>query len=237
MKYQRTIKKEINYSGIGLHTGKRVKITFKPAPVDSGVRFVRVDLEGKPQIAAEVSKVIKASRETSIGEGEVKVQSIEHILAALAGLRIDNLEIEIDSDELPAADGSTLPFVQVLKEAGVVEQEKERKYLKLKEAVSYAKENVYLIALPNEELKVSYTIDFDHPVLRTQFASFVINEDTFTKEIAPARTFGFESEVRELKEKGLIKGGSLENAVVIGEKGILNKEPLRFSDEFVRHKI
>ncbi|MCG2676181.1 bifunctional UDP-3-O-[3-hydroxymyristoyl] N-acetylglucosamine deacetylase/3-hydroxyacyl-ACP dehydratase [bacterium] len=237
MKYQRTIKKEINYSGIGLHTGKRVKITFKPAPVDSGVRFVRVDLEGKPQIAAEVSKVIKASRETSIGEGEVKVQSIEHILAALAGLRIDNLEIEIDSDELPAADGSTLPFVQVLKEAGVVEQEKERKYLKLKEAVSYAKENVYLIALPNEELKVSYTIDFDHPVLRTQFASFIMSEDTFTKEIAPARTFGFESEVRELREKGLIKGGSLENAVVIGEKGILNKEPLRFSDEFVRHKI
>ncbi|MBU4310939.1 UDP-3-O-acyl-N-acetylglucosamine deacetylase, partial [bacterium] len=174
MKYQRTIKKEINYSGIGLHTGKRVKIIFKPAPVDSGVRFVRVDLEGKPQIAAEVSKVIKASRETSIGEGEVKVQSIEHILAALAGLRIDNLEIEIDSDELPAADGSTLPFVQVLKEAGVVEQEKERKYLKLKEAVSYAKENVYLIALPNEELKVSYTIDFDHPVLRTQFASFIM---------------------------------------------------------------
>lgn len=237
MKYQRTIKKEINYSGIGLHTGKRVKITFKPAPVDSGVRFVRVDLEGKPQIVAEVSRVIKASRETSIGEGEVKVQSIEHILAALAGLRIDNLEIEIDSDELPAADGSTLPFVQVLKEAGVVEQEKERKYLKLKEAVSYAKENVYLIALPNKELKVSYTIDFDHPVLRTQFASFVINEDTFTKEIAPARTFGFESEVRESREKGLIKGGSLENAVVIGEKGILNKEPLRFSDEFVRHKI
>ncbi|MBU4128770.1 bifunctional UDP-3-O-[3-hydroxymyristoyl] N-acetylglucosamine deacetylase/3-hydroxyacyl-ACP dehydratase, partial [bacterium] len=224
-------------SGIGLHTGKEVKIIFKPAGVDSGVRFVRVDLEEKPRIAAEVSKVIKASRETSIGEGGVKVQSIEHILAALAGLRIDNLEIEIDSDELPAADGSTLPFVQVLKEAGVVEQEKERKYLKLKEAVSYAKENVYLIALPNKELKVSYTIDFDHPVLRTQFASFVINEDTFTKEIAPARTFGFESEVRESREKGLIKGGSLENAVVIGEKGILNKEPLRFSDEFVRHKI
>lgn len=234
---QRTIKKEVSYSGIGLHTGKRVKITFKPAPVDSGVRFVRVDLEEKPQIAAEVSKVIKASRETSIGEGEVKVQSIEHILAALAGLGIDNLEIEIDSDELPAADGSTLPFVQVLKEAGIVEQEKEKKYLELKEPVSYVKEDVYLVALPDEELKISYTIDFDHPVLKTQFASFVINEDTFVKEIAPARTFGFESEVRELREKGLIKGGSLDNAVIIGDKGILNKEPLRFPDEFVRHKI
>ncbi len=234
---QRTIKKEVSYSGIGLHTGKRVKITFKPAPIDSGVRFVRVDLEEQPQIAAEVSKVIKASRETSIGEGEVKVQSIEHILAALAGLRIDNLEIEIDSDELPAADGSTLPFVQVLKETGVIEQEKERECLELKEPVSYTKEGVYLVALPDEELKISYTIDFDHPVLKTQFASFAINEDIFTKEIAPARTFGFESEVRELREKGLIKGGNLDNAVVIGEKGILNKEPLRFPDEFVRHKI
>ncbi len=253
---QRTIGREISYSGNGLHTGRKVKITFKPAPVDSGVRFVRVDLGGKPQIVVEVTKVIKASRETSLGEGELKVQSVEHILAALTGLSIDNLIIEIDSDEAPAADGSALPFAQALKEAGIVEQEKEREYLELKEPVFYIKEDVhlrqdfgglsseasakgdvYLIALPNEELKISYTIDFDHPVLRTQFASFVINEDTFVKEIAPARTFGFESEVRELRERGLIKGGSLENAVVIGEKGILNKEPLRFPDEFVRHKI
>lgn len=237
MEYQRTIKKEASYSGIGLHTGKKVKITCKPASVDGGVRFVRVDLEGKPQTVAEISRVIKASRETSIGEGEVKVQSVEHLLAALTGLGIDNLEIEIDSDELPAADGSALPLVKILKEVGIVEQEKEKKYLKLKEPVSFVREGVYLVALPNEELKISYTIDFNHPVLKTQFASFVINEDTFIKEIAPARTFGFESEVRELNEKGLIKGGSLENAVVIGEKGILNKEPLRFPDEFVRHKI
>lgn len=237
MEYQRTIKKEASYSGIGLHTGKKVKITFKPAPVDSGVRFVRVDLEGKPQIPAEIGKVIKASRETSIGEGELKVQSVEHVLAVLTGLGIDNLIIEIDSDEVPAADGSALPFVQVFKQARIVEQEKEKRYLELKEPVSYVKEDVYLVALPNEELKISYTIDFDHPVLKTQFASLVMSEDTFIKEIAPARTFGFESEVRELREKGLIKGGSLENAVVIGEKGILNKEPLRFPDEFVRHKI
>lgn len=234
---QRTIKKEASYSGIGLHTGKKVKITFKPAPADSGVRFVRVDLEGKPQIPAEIGKVIKASRETSIGEGELKVQSVEHVLAVLTGLGIDNLIIEIDSDEVPAADGSALPFVQVFKQARIVEQEKEKRYLELKEPVSYVKEDVYLVALPNEELKISYTIDFDHPVLKTQFASLVMSEDTFIKEIAPARTFGFESEVRELREKGLIKGGSLENAVVIGEKGILNKEPLRFPDEFVRHKI
>lgn len=253
---QRTIKKEASYSGIGLHTGKKVKITFKPAPVDSGVRFVRVDLEGKPQIPAEIGKVIKASRETSIGEGELKIQSVEHVLAALTGLGIDNLIIEIDSDEVPAADGSALPFVQVFKQARIVEQEKEKRYLELKEPVSYVKEgvhlrqdfgglsseasakgDVYLVALPNEELKISYTIDFDHPVLKTQFASLIMSEDTFIKEIAPARTFGFESEVRELREKGLIKGGSLENAVVIGEKGILNKEPLRFPDEFVRHKI
>ncbi len=234
---QRTIGREVSYSGIGLHTGKKVKITFKPASVDGGVRFVRVDLEGKPQMVAEVTKVIKASRETSLGEGELKIQSVEHILAALTGLGIDNLIIEIDSDEAPAADGSALPFAQVLKEAGIAEQKKEREYLELKEPVSYVKEDVYLIALPDEELKISYTIDFDHPVLKTQFASFVINEDTFVKEIAPARTFGFESEVKELREKGLIKGGSLENAVVISEKGILNKEPLKFPDEFVRHKI
>ncbi len=234
---QRTISKEVGYSGIGLHTGKKVKITFKPAPVDSGVRFVRVDLEGNPQIAAEISKVIKASRETSIGEGEVKIQSVEHVLAALTGLDIDNLIIETNGDELPAADGSALPFVQVLKQAGIVDQEKERECLELKEPVSYVKGDVYLVALPNEGLKISYTIDFDHPVLKTQFASFIIDEKTFTKEIAPARTFGFESEVKQLREKGLIKGGGLENAVVIGEKGILNQEPLRFPDEFVRHKI
>ena len=118
---QKTISKEVGYSGVGLHTGKEVKITFKPAPVDSGVRFVRVDLEGKPQIVTEISRVIKASRETSIGEGEIKVQSVEHVLAALAGLDIDNLIIETNGDELPAADGSALPFVQVLKQAGIVE--------------------------------------------------------------------------------------------------------------------
>jgi UDP-3-O-[3-hydroxymyristoyl] N-acetylglucosamine deacetylase/3-hydroxyacyl-[acyl-carrier-protein] dehydratase len=234
---QKTIKKEISYSGIGLHTGKKVKITFKPAPIDSGVKFIRLDLEGRQGIPAKVSKVIKASRETSIAEGEVKVQSVEHILAALTGLGIDNLIIEIDSDEIPAADGSAFPFAQVLKEAGIVEQEKEKEYLELKEPVSYVKEDVYLVALPNEELRVSYTINFDHPVLKAQFASFIIDENTFMKEIAPARTFGFESEVKELREKGLIKGGSLENAVVISGKGILNKEPLRFPDEFVRHKI
>ncbi len=237
MEYQKTIKKEVSYSGIGLHTGKKVKITFKPAGVDSGVRFVRVDLEGKPQIVAEVSKVIKASRETSVGKDEIKVQSVEHVLAALFGLGIDNLIIEIDGDEVPAADGSALPFAKILKETGTVEQEKEKEYLVLKEPISYVKEDIYLVALPDEELKISYTIDFGHPVLKTQFASFVINENTFIKEIAPARTFGFENEVKELREKGLIKGGSLGNAVVIGEKGILNKEPLRFSDEFVRHKI
>jgi len=234
---QKTISKEVGYSGVGLHTGKEVKITFKPAPVDSGVRFVRVDLEGKPPIAAEISRVIKALRETSIGEGGVKIQSVEHVLAALSGLDIDNLIIETNGNELPAVDGSALPFVQVLKQAGIVEQKKEKRYLELKEPVSYVKEDVYLIALPNAELKISYTIDFDHPVLKTQFTSFIINEKTFTKEIAPARTFGFESEVKQLRKKELIKGGSLENAIVIGEKGILNKEPLRFKNEFVRHKI
>ncbi len=253
---QRTIGRETDYSGIGLHTGKRVRITFKPAPGDRGVRFIRVDLGGRPQLPAEISKVIKASRETSIGEGEVKVQSVEHLLAALTGLGIDNLEIEIDGDEVPIGDGSALPFTQVLKQAGIVEQEGEKRYLELKEPISFVKEgvhlrqdfgglssgasakgDVYLVALPDEKLKISYTIDFDHPVLKTQFASFIIDEDTFTREIASARTFGFENEVRELKEKGLIKGGSLENAVVIGEEGILNKEPLRFPDEFVRHKI
>lgn len=237
MEYQRTIRKEASYSGIGLHTGKKVKIIFKPAPTDSGVRFVRVDLEGNPRIVAEIGKVIRASRETSIGEGGLRVQSVEHVLAALAGLRIDNVTIEIDSDELPAVDGSAFPFIQALKGAGIVEQEKEREYLELKEPVSYNKEDIYLVALPSKEFKISYTIDFDHPVLKTQFASFVINEDTFIKEIAPARTFGFEDEVEGLRKQGLIRGGSLKNAVVISEKGILNKEPLRFTNEFVRHKI
>jgi UDP-3-O-[3-hydroxymyristoyl] N-acetylglucosamine deacetylase/3-hydroxyacyl-[acyl-carrier-protein] dehydratase len=234
---QKTIGGEIGYSGIGLHSGRKVKVVLKPAPAASGVRFVRVDLENKPQVRAGIVNVVKTSRETCLKENGVQVQGVEHLLAALTGLGIDNLIVELDSEELPGGDGSALGFVQTLKKAGLVQQEKEKKYLELSAPISLVEGKASLIALPHETLKISYTIDFDHPVLKTQFASLVIDEDTFIDQLAPARTFGFESEIEDLRKRGLIKGGSLENALVIGDKGLLNKEPLRFSNEFVRHKI
>jgi UDP-3-O-[3-hydroxymyristoyl] N-acetylglucosamine deacetylase/3-hydroxyacyl-[acyl-carrier-protein] dehydratase len=236
MSKQRTIKEPASFSGIGLHTGSLTTVTFKPAPENSGITFYRVDMDGKPAIPADVDNVVGVARGTTLGIGDAKVHTVEHALSAMAGLGIDNLDIELDAEEIPSGDGSSIPFMTTLMKAGVTEQNAEKQYITVDRPVYYRQDDVTLSILPSDEHRVSMTIAYDHVAIGTQYASFTITEDTFAKEIAPARTFCFLREVKMLQEKGLIKGGSLESAVVIGDDTILNDD-LRFPDEFVRHKI
>jgi UDP-3-O-[3-hydroxymyristoyl] N-acetylglucosamine deacetylase/3-hydroxyacyl-[acyl-carrier-protein] dehydratase len=236
MAKQQTIKQEASFSGIGLHTGSLTTVTFKPAPVNSGIVFYRVDLPGKPAIPANIDHVVDVSWGTTIGINGTKVHTVEHALSAMVGLGVDNLIIELDAEEIPNGDGSALPVMTTLLRAGIQEQDAEREYITVDRPVCYRKDDVTLSIFPSDELRVSMTIAYDHVAVGAQYASFKITEDSFKEEIAPARTFCFLREVRMLQEKGLIRGGSLESAVVIGDDTILNDE-LRFPDEFVRHKI
>jgi UDP-3-O-[3-hydroxymyristoyl] N-acetylglucosamine deacetylase/3-hydroxyacyl-[acyl-carrier-protein] dehydratase len=236
MENQKTIAKDASFSGIGLHTGNLTTLTFKPAPPNSGITFHRIDLPDKPAIKADVDNVVDVTYGTTIGVNGVKVHTVEHVLAAIAGLGVDNLHIDVDASETPVGDGSAVPFMNTLQRAGVVEQKAERKFIHIKHPVFYKNEDVTLSVLPSDELRITMTIAFDHVAIGTQYASFVITPDTFAKDIAPARTFGFLRDAKMLQEQGLIKGVSLENAVAIGDESILN-EDLRFPDEFVRHKI
>lgn len=236
MSKQRTISTPVSFSGIGLHTGSLTTVTFKPAPENSGITFFRVDLKDSPPIPANIDYVVDVSRGTTIGIGEAKVHTVEHALAAMVGLGIDNLNIELDAEEIPNGDGSSLPVMSTLQRAGIVEQDAEKQYLTVDRPIYYRHGDVTLSILPSDELRVSMTIAYDHVAIGTQYASYTITEETFAREIAPARTFCFLREVKMLQEKGLIRGGSLESAVVIGDDTILNDD-LRFPDEFVRHKI
>ena len=233
---QCTTSRETTFSGIGLHTGNLTTLTFKPAPPDSGVTFYRVDLPGKPAIHAEIDNVIDVSRGTTLGRNGIEVHTVEHVLAAVVGIGIDNLDIELDANETPVGDGSALPFMSALKKVEIVEQDRERKYIKVEEPVHYRQGDVTLSILPADELRVTMTIAYDHVVIGTQYASFTITPEIFEKEIASARTFCFLRDVKMLQDQGLIRGGTLENAVVIGDESILNDD-LRFPDEFVRHKV
>jgi len=237
MQLQKTIKNAVCFKGIGLHMGKEVTMTLEPAPANSGVVFIREDLPGSPSIKAEVDKVIGNMRGTSIGSDGVKIHTIEHILAALFGLGIDNVFIKMDGEEVPAADGSALPFVELIQKAQIEPQKAPRNFLKIKEPFWLEEGDKRVMVFPDEKLKITYVVDFPHSPLKTQFAEFTIDEKTFIQEIAPSRTFGFMEEVEELRKKGLIQGGSLENAVVIDKNGVLNKKGLRFFNEPVRHKI
>lgn len=236
MEKQKTIGKEACFSGIGLHTGNLTTITFKPAPPDSGIVFYRVDLSDRPAIKADLDHVIDVSYGTTIGADGIKIHTVEHVLAASAGLGIDNLAIEVDANETPVGDGSAVPFMSTLKRAGVVAQDVERNYITVTEPVYYKNGDVTLSVLPSNEFRVTMTIAFDHIAIGTQYASYTITPEVFEKEIAPARTFGFLRDARMLQDQGLIKGVSLENAVAIGDDAILNDD-LRFPDEFVRHKM
>jgi len=239
MDCQKTIKREISLEGTGLHTGNNVHITFKPAGANTGINFLRLDLPEKPIIKAHISNVLdirRNPRRTSIGMNNVHIHTIEHLMAALAGLGIDNLLIEMDNNEVPGLDGSAISFTDILKKAGLVEQDASRKYFTVKEPL-WEEENDAVIAIfPSSSFKISYTLCYEHPMLRTQYLSLSLTEDSFEKEIAASRTFCLEDEAGDLVSLGLGKGANYENTLVVGKKGII-KNKLRCEDEFIRHKI
>ncbi|MDD5261652.1 MAG: bifunctional UDP-3-O-[3-hydroxymyristoyl] N-acetylglucosamine deacetylase/3-hydroxyacyl-ACP dehydratase [Methylacidiphilales bacterium] len=235
--YQTTIEKEASLKGSSLHTGGTVTLTLKPAEANSGYTFKRIDLPDAPTINVAVENVKQVERATTISEGAVKIHTIEHLTSALRGLGIDNALIEMDSNEPPIGDGSSDLFVQLIDKAGKKELTIPRTYFELKEPVYvYGKDDSYMVALPHDSFKVTCT-NANHTGYFTQFFSVEVNPETYRSEISKARTFVFYEEVQPLLEKGLIKGGSLENAIVIRGESILSKDPLRYREEFVRHKI
>jgi UDP-3-O-[3-hydroxymyristoyl] N-acetylglucosamine deacetylase/3-hydroxyacyl-[acyl-carrier-protein] dehydratase len=239
MENQKTIQREISLKGAGIHTANKVRITFKPADIDTGVTFMRTDLAAQPLIRASVEYLLPQAsnlRRTSIGRDGVQIHTIEHLLAALSGLGIDNIRVEIDNNELPGLDGSSLGFVEALIEAGIKEQEKERRYYSIKEPIFIEEDGVSIVAVPSAEFRISYTVSYDHPLLKVQFLELTINPEAFKSELACARTFCLEEEAIELRQQGLGLGANYENTIVLGKGGVI-KNKLRFEDEFIRHKM
>lgn len=260
---KRTIENDASFTGIGLHTGENCTITFKPAGPDDGIKFVRSDLPGSEPIPADIDHVIDISRGTTIGIGEAKVHTVEHVLAALTGLGIDSIVIELSGPEPPVGDGSAMPFVEVLQKAGIKKFDEDKEYLDIDVPMSYSESDrkVDIVVSPSNDFRITFMIDYDNPALGTQYTSLVDLEKEFVSEFASSRTFCFLSEVEMLKANGLIKGGGLDNAVVIydldggqlevdrikkalnikgeafvGKTGIINDTKLRFPNEPVRHK-
>ena len=237
MQKQHTLSGPASLAGVSLHTGEKVTLTIHPAPVDHGFKFRRTDLKDRPTVDALASNVRTVERATTLIEGNVKVHTVEHILSALTGLGVDNALIEMDANEPPIGDGSAAPYVELIKKAGISEQDAPRRYCEIREPVAVQSKNgSILVILPDTKFRISCTQagpDGNH----TQYLDLEITPEIYEKEIAPARTFVHYEDVEPLMEKGLIRGGSLENAIVIRGESVLSKEPLRFPDEFVRHKI
>ncbi len=235
--HQRTLRNTVQCSGVGLHSGKKVTLTVKPATVNHGIRFMRTDLPHRPVISAHFRNVIDTSLATTLGEDGVIVSTIEHLMASFTGLQIDNALVEMDAYEAPIMDGSAGPFTAMLKDAGVRVQSGKRYFLVVKEPIEMMDEDKKVGLYPSATPKVTCTIDFNHPLVGNQTYSVPLCDTVFEEEISHARTFGFLHEVEYLKNNGFARGGSLENAVVIDKDSILNPEGLRYSNEFVRHKI
>lgn len=263
LKYQRTIKKAISFSGTGLHTGNLSTITFKPASPNSGIRFKRTDIESCPEILADIDHVTDISRGTTIGQNGIVIHTVEHVLAAITGLEIDNILVELDTNEPPVGDGSALPFAEILVNAGFEEQDYPKDYLVIEQTIAYNnnERGVDIVVVPSDTFRITFMVDYRNPALGTQYTALYSLEDEFLTEFAPARTFCFLSEVEKLKDQGLIKGGNVDNAIVIidrqidesefdrlkklfnipedtiiGGNGILDGKQLRFHNEPVRHK-
>lgn len=234
---QRTIKRAISCTGLGLHTGKKINLTLCPAEPNRGIIFIRKDISKRVEIEARVENVVDTRLATTLGKDGIRISTVEHLLAALYGLGIDNLIVEVDGPEIPILDGSAAPFVYLLQAAGITEQEEAKKFLIVKKKIEVTHGDSKVTILPYNLFRVSCTIDFDHPLLRTQSLSLICDTPTFQGEISKARTFGFLKEVELMRSMGLARGGSLENAIVIDEYRILNEEGLRYPDEFVRHKM
>ncbi|MCH9610456.1 MAG: UDP-3-O-acyl-N-acetylglucosamine deacetylase [Chlamydiales bacterium] len=235
---QRTLKRPVSYSGIGIHKGKKVSMRFVPAPANSGICFKRTDLPGHPTIPANLEYVQQTDRSTTIGIGDCQVHTVEHVLAPLHACGIDNLVIEVSDMEPPVGDGSSLPFLAMIKEAGIEELDELVQILPLETAIHLTKGRTHIVALPCDTFKISYTLHYPQvPIIKCQYHTLDVNAQSFEKELAPCRTFALYEEISFLMERGLIRGGSLENAVVIKDDVVISKEGLRFADEMVRHKI
>ena len=235
MRLQRTIKKELTFEGVGLHTGAEVCMRLKPAPRDSGIVFYRSDRD--TLINANVNSVTDTAYATTLSNGLASVKTVEHVLAAAAGLGIDNMLIDIDGPEIPAMDGSSASYVEAILDAGLARQASNRPYLRVTKPVYFNEGNAEIALMPYDGRLITYQINFDHSLLGHQKLEMELDADNFSQQIAPARTFGFLKDVETLKSMGLALGGSLDNAIVIDDKGVVNPSGLRFKDEFIRHKI
>jgi len=237
-KNQCTLRKEVSIAGIGLFTGIKTCIKLKPAEENTGVNFQRIDVPNKPIFPAKVDSVRGTPRCTIIGNGSVFIQTVEHLLSALKAFEIDNAMIEIDGPEVPSCDGSAFPFVKLIEEAGIVTQKATKEIYRLPAPVFWTKGDVHLVALPADEFRVSYTLNYpSSKLLKSQYYTVLVNGENYKNEIAPARTFSLYEEIVPLIEKGSIKGGNLENALIIKGDSILNPEGSRFEDEMARHKV
>ncbi|MBO9481248.1 UDP-3-O-acyl-N-acetylglucosamine deacetylase [Salinisphaera sp. G21_0] len=236
---QRTLKNIIRATGVGLHSGEKVYLTLKPAPVDTGIIFCRTDLDPVVEIPAHALNVGQTTLCTSLHKDGTRIDTVEHLLSALAGLGIDNAYVEVSAHEVPIMDGSAGPFVFLLQSAGIQEQNAPKKFIRIKEDVMVTDGDKTATFKPYDGFKVSFTIDFDHPVFksRSQTASIDFSSTSFVKEVSRARTFGFMRDVEYLRSQNLALGGSVDNVVVVDEYRILNEDGLRYHDEFVKHKM
>ena len=234
--YQQTLASSVSVSGVGVHTGVQVDLRLAPAPPNSGIVFKRTDLEGF-SIEALARNVERVSYATTLMRKGVLISTTEHVLSALAALEVDNALVEINNLELPIMDGSAFPFVRLIREAGIKRQRARRKYIKILKAVEVTDAGKRMAVYPADRFLVTYRIVFPHPLIGEQIREYVPGEASYEREIAPARTFGFMEELEGLRKMGLIRGGSLENAVVLTRDGVINPEGLRFPDEFCRHKM
>jgi UDP-3-O-[3-hydroxymyristoyl] N-acetylglucosamine deacetylase len=236
---QRTLKNIIRATGIGLHSGEKVYLTLKPAPVDTGIVFRRTDLDPVVEIAAWALNVGETTMSTTLVNGDVKVDTVEHLLSAMAGLGIDNAYVELSACEVPIMDGSAGPFVFLIQSAGLQEQDAPKQFIRILREVMVTDGDKRATFRPFDGFKVNFEIDFDHPVFhdRTKTASVDFSSTSFVKEVSRARTFGFMRDIEFLRSHNLARGGSVANAIVVDEDGVLNEDGLRYEDEFVRHKI
>jgi len=233
MSYQRTIRRQVSVEGIGLHSGEPVKLTLSPAAADTGILFRAAD---GTLVPADIEHVVDGRAATTLGAFGVRVRTIEHLMAAAAALGIDNFVADVSAEEVPALDGSAKPFVDLLYSAGAVTLPVPRRAVTVREPVRVGDGNRWLEIAPSDVFRITYTLDNSHPVIGRQVASYAISEDVFQSELAPARTYGFLRDVPLMRQHGLARGGSLDNAIVVGKRIVLN-DHLRFNDEFVRHKI
>lgn len=236
---QRTLKNTIQATGVGLHSGEKVLITLRPAPANTGIVFTRVDLENPAIIPAKAHHVTDTILSTTLGVNNQSISTVEHLLAAVAGLGIDNLYIDVDSAEVPIMDGSAAPFVFLIQSAGIEEQEALKKFIKIKKSICVEEDDKYAKLEPYDGFKINFGIEYDHPLFKSvpTTASIDFKSTSFAREISRARTYGFMSDYEKLQEMNLARGGSLDNAVVVDEFRVVNEGGLRYQDEFVKHKI